>query len=159
MRNVLLGFAAILCVVGLSAHSQVGGREPQAARQPKTAGPVGKFMQAKLEHSQKVLEGLALRDFPRIATNARELAALSQAAEWHVFDTEDYVRQSQEFRRTALTLEKTAQERNLDGVALAYLDLTMKCVACHKYVRGVRMAGLDSGDTERAVLAMEIFLR
>jgi len=103
-------------------------------------------MRAKLEHSQKILEGLALRKHDQIAKSAKELVALSNAAEWQVFDTEDYLQHSKEFRRSAAALEKAAQERNLDGAALAYMDLTLKCVNCHKYVRGVRMAHIDLQD-------------
>ena len=30
-----------------------------------------------------------------------------------------------------------------DATVLAYMDVTMKCVNCHKYVRSIRMAKLD----------------
>ena len=43
----------------------------------------------------------------------------------------------------ALPLAQKARDRNLDGAALAYVDLTLACVKCHKYVREVRMTRLD----------------
>jgi hypothetical protein len=57
-----------------------------------------------------------------------------------VLQTPEYLQQSQDFRRTADAVTEAAKKKNLDGTALAYVELTMKCINCHKYVRGVRMA-------------------
>lgn len=110
---------------------------------PAPPNDVGEFMRLKLEHSQKVLEGLALEDFPMIAKNAQDISLLSQAASWQVLQTPEYLEHSNEFRRSADALTRAAQEKNLDGAALAYVAMTMKCVTCHKYVRGIRMARLE----------------
>ena len=96
---------------------------------------VADFMRAKLGHSQHVLEGLALEDYDLIARGAQELALASQASSWQVLQTEEYARQSAEFRRSCDTLRGAAKARNLDGAALAWMEVTMKCVQCHKYVR------------------------
>jgi hypothetical protein len=106
----------------------------QDAAAPK-ADDVGPFMRAKLAHAQDVLAGLALEDYDAIARGAQELALASQAASWQVLQTAEYARQSAEFRRSCETLKKTAKEGNLDGAALAWMEVTMKCVQCHKYVR------------------------
>lgn len=102
------------------------------------------FMRAKLEHSQKVLEGLTMEDFDKIAKHAQEMSLLSQASTWQVLQTPEYHDRSVEFRRSVDTLTEAAKKKNLDGAALAYVDVTMKCVSCHKYVRKVRMARLDA---------------
>jgi hypothetical protein len=52
--------------------------------------------------------------------------------------TEDYARQSADFRRSCDSLRKAAKAKNLDGAALAWMEVTMKCVQCHKYVRDER---------------------
>ncbi len=101
------------------------------------------FMRVKLTHSQKVLEGLTTNDFDLISKSAAELKLLSQSSAWEVMTTEDYIAQSSEFRRATEALSKAAEKKNLDAAALAYMDVTMKCVNCHKYVRGVRTAGPD----------------
>jgi len=72
-----------------------------------------------------------------------KLTALSDAAEFKVFQTPDYRTYSAEFRRTADLLAKMAEAKNLDGCALNYVQLTMNCVNCHKYVRSTRLARLD----------------
>ncbi len=104
------------------------------------------FMRVKLAHSQKVLEGLATEDFDEIAKNAQAMSLLSQATNWQVLQTPEYLQQSQDFRRTADALTDAAKKKNLDGAALAYVELTMKCINCHKYVRGTRMAGNEPRD-------------
>jgi cytochrome c556 len=96
---------------------------------------VAVFMRAKLAHSQNVLEGLALEDYDLIARGAHDLALASQASSWQVLQTEDYARQSAEFRRSCDALRTAAKAKNLDGAALAWMEVTMKCVQCHKYVR------------------------
>jgi hypothetical protein len=112
-----------------------------AAQEP-TVQPdkVAAFMRAKLAHSQNVLEGLAVEDFDLIDRGANDLALASQASSWQVLQTADYARHSDEFRRSCNALRSAAKARNLDGAALAWMEVTMKCIQCHKYVR----------DTERS---------
>lgn len=96
---------------------------------------VADFMRAKLGHAQHVLEGLSLEDYDLIARGAQELALASQASSWQVLQTEEYARQSAEFRRSCDSLRAAAKAKNLDGAALAWMEVTMKCIQCHKYVR------------------------
>jgi len=98
------------------------------------------FMRAKLNHAQRVLEGLAIEDYDAIAKSSQQLSLLSNAAQWQVFQTPEYVRRSAEFRDAADALTKSARDKNLDGAALNYVKLTMRCVECHKYVRTVGQA-------------------
>ena len=98
------------------------------------------FMRVKLEHSKKVLEGLTTEDLDLVAKNAQAMSLLSQEATWQVLQTQEYAHRSQDFRRTADTLTQAAKKKNLDGAALAYVELTMKCIDCHKYVRDLRQA-------------------
>lgn len=113
--------------------------------EPKRIAPnqSAAFMRLKLEHSQKVLEGLTLEDFELTAKHAQQIALLTEDETWKVFQTLEYRHHSAEFQRIANELTKQAQKKNLDGAALAYVQMTMSCVNCHKYVRGVRMARVD----------------
>ena len=113
---------------------------PLHSQQPNN---VKTFMHAKLEHSQKVLESLATEDFKGLRKHSQEMSLLSQAAQWQVLQTREYLRHSREFRRNADALTKAGQEKNLDGAVLAFVQLTMNCVNCHKYVRNTRAAGRD----------------
>lgn len=116
--------------------------EPAADRKTQVPKPndVSAFMRLKLNHSQKVLEGVALEDFELIAKNAQQMGLLAQDENWQVLQTPEYRHHSADFQRIAADLTKAAQAKNLDGAAFAYVQLTMSCVNCHKYTRGVRMA-------------------
>jgi len=103
---------------------------------------VAKIMAQKLKASQILLEGLALGDFDKIGNNAEKLIQLSKTEEWMVLKTPRYEVHSNEFRRAAEAIVQKAKAKNLDGVAYAYVDLTMTCVRCHQYVREVRDASL-----------------
>ena len=124
---------AVLFAVSLVA---VSGRSEQPNR---TAA----FMKLKLNHAQTLLEGISLEDFASIEKNAQQLSLLSQDERWQILQTPEYLQYSIEFRRTADALGAAARKNNLDGTALAYVALTLKCVECHKHVRDVRRASLD----------------
>ncbi|MCE9525414.1 MAG: hypothetical protein K8R36_05105 [Planctomycetales bacterium] len=104
---------------------------------------VAVFMKAKLNHSQQVLKGLALEDFDLIAKNAQAMSLLCEDENWMVLQTPEYRERSTEFRRSVDTITEAAKKKNLEAAALGYVDATMKCVTCHKYVRKVRMAKLE----------------
>ena len=99
-----------------------------------------KLMAKKLDSSKNLFEGIALANYKKIASSADQLVQLSRQDEWFVFKTPRYENFSNDFRRAAETIAQKANEKNLDGVTLAYFDLTMSCVRCHKYVREVRDA-------------------
>ena len=130
-----LAVAAGIVVLAVAA---VTGSRPTADESTTRPDQVAVFMRAKLAHSQNVLEGLAVEDYDLIDKGAQELSLASEDASWQVLQTEDYARQSADFRRSCDSLRKAAKSRNLDGAALAWMEVTMKCVQCHKYVRDVR---------------------
>ena len=100
------------------------------------------LMQMKLQHAQKVLEGLALKDFAKVNKRAEELLLISNEVEWKVLKTPDYENYSNAFRRGARALMKNAKDENLDACALSYVEMTLSCVQCHKHVREVRSTWL-----------------
>ncbi|HXG08220.1 MAG TPA: hypothetical protein VNK04_00360 [Gemmataceae bacterium] len=137
---VILALAAAM--PALRGHGQEPKKEPKKL-DDAIAKDLSDLMKRKLEHSQKVLEGVALNDFNKIAKHADELIFISKRAEWKVLKTPQYELHSNEFRRTAEELVQKAKDKNLDGAALAYVDLTLTCVKCHKHVREVRNVRFD----------------
>ncbi len=127
-------------VIGLALVIAVGSLLAQS----KSLSPTKQFMRQKLEHTQRVLEGISLEDFELIAAHARKLSAMSQEASWRAFENPEYIRCSDNFRRDVDALNKAAAGRNLDGATLAYVKMTMSCVECHKFVRGKKVAELKS---------------
>ncbi len=124
----LLGAAALAAAVTTVAPAQ----------DPKEIKEVGAFMSAKLTYAHQVLEGLTLEDFTAIERSAQQMALLSQDASWNVLETAEYYQRSTDFRRSAQELAAAARKKNLDGAALAYMGVTLKCIECHRYVRAVQ---------------------
>jgi hypothetical protein len=93
------------------------------------------FMKLKLQNAQAVLEGLAVGDFKKIETGSEYLWMLSKKTQFQHRHTPEYKQYSDAFGRNAETLVKMAGEKNLDGAARAYVQLTMNCVDCHKHLR------------------------
>lgn len=139
MRRIL----TLIVVCALAVGGAVAlTAEPVKDKEP-AATNIGTFMRLKLSHSQQVLEGIALEDFEQIAKHAQSMRLLSEDEKWMVFQTPEYRQHSQEFQQICRKLQTSAEARNLDGAALAYVQMTMSCVNCHKYTRGIRMASLQ----------------
>ena len=108
----------------------------------RQSDPLETIMQWKLGYAHNLLQALILEDFEAMDRNSERLQRLSEASNWNVIRTHDYTRHSSEFRRAVDALKTAAQEKDLDAAALAYVEMTLKCLQCHKYVRGVDRAGL-----------------
>ena len=133
-KNLITAVAVLVMAVGVPlvpGHAQ------------KSDKPLKALMMCKLTNSEKILEGLTLNDFDKVSKHAENLIEISKAVEWQVLKTPDYELYSNQFRRNCQSLIKQAKAKNTDGVALAYVDMTLTCVKCHQHVREVRMARLD----------------
>jgi hypothetical protein len=93
------------------------------------------LMRSKLEHSKNILEGLAMEDFQAISKGAKSMRNLTVLEGWFRADTARYKAQLYAFWLANDALVQAADEKNLDGAALAYTQLTISCVNCHKHVR------------------------
>lgn len=111
---------------------------------------LSKFMRAKLQHAQKLIESLAVEDYEAMAKSSQEMSLLTLAEQWQVLQTADYLHESMAFRRSSDAMTAAAKKKNLDGAALAYVEMTMQCVKCHKMVRHAKMASLDPADFKNA---------
>jgi hypothetical protein len=106
---------------------------------------LNQLMIDKLQNSQKLLEGIALAKFDKIEKHANELVRISKTAEWLAQKTPRYEQFSSEFQQAAEEIARKAKAKNMDGVTLAYFDLTKSCVRCHQHLREVRDARLPGG--------------
>ena len=106
------------------------------AQEPQLPLETRNFMQAKLKHSQKILEGLATENFVLITKHAQEMSLLSLESHWNVLRTQRYIEESADFRHAIQRLVEAANEKKIEAAALGYVDVTLKCIHCHTYVRG-----------------------
>ena len=160
--SVAAGVAAVSCASSHSAKtSQTGsntGDKEHFDEQFETPPPrdsVPEVMQAKLAHSQAVLEGLVLADFAQVETNAMALQRISEGSDWLVHDSATYFEFSAEFRRVCDDMINHARARDVRAAARDYANLTNSCVACHEFLRAERQSKDMPGrmslllDTER----------
>jgi hypothetical protein len=122
-RSTSLAVLAAMGGIGL-----LGGAEQPPAK-PKT------LMQRKLDHAQRMLEGLAVEDYALIAQHARAMNDLGLLEKSRHAESMSYQTQLQVFRFANDELVRLAEEKNLEGALLAYTQMTISCVNCHKYLR------------------------
>ena len=136
-------------VVALAAFALGHGRAedlpkkaPAPAAKPAEPPKEPTVMQRKLAHAQKVLEGLATEDYGKIGKNADGLLDCVKDATWKIAQTDRYVLYSDDFRRGVEGMRKAAKDKKIDAAALAYVDITLTCVKCHRYLRdeGIALA-------------------
>lgn len=100
----------------------------------KLSVDTAKIMKKKLHLSHEVLSGVAQEDFQSISTNADELLKLAKF-QWIKNETPEYRSQLKDFWLVIQELKTSADEKNSDGTTLAYIQMTLCCVKCHKYLR------------------------
>ena len=131
---------------GPLAQGQTGAEGVQA-RAVAQAQPKDKdrdlqtFMRMKLTASEQILEGLCQDDMALVIKGARQLHDMSDAERWRVSNDIVYKQFSDEFRQTTSDLMKAAEEKNPDRVLIKWIDATVSCMDCHRFVRGMRIAG------------------
>jgi hypothetical protein len=131
------GIALVVLMLGFASGE---ADQPPKEKEVESKNPKVMVMQKKLSQSQKLLEGLAIQDFDKMTAAANELAELRKQAAWMVLKTREYEMYSDEFLRRIEAAQQAAKAKNIDAAALAYVDMTLTCVKCHKYVRDQRIA-------------------
>jgi hypothetical protein len=126
---------------GVSGKEKPKGEVPNAKLDQKLDLSLEQFMRQKLEACGNILEGLTSEDSDLVLDGAKTLNEMSKAEKWHVKNDVLYRQLSNEFQRTTKGLVDAAQERKFDTAALRWMDTTMKCLECHRFVRGTRVAG------------------
>jgi len=131
--------AVALCVVGVTAVTWNGEGRSQAEDKkkepPKKSAVMQAFMKAKLVQAQGILEGLTVEDFDQIERNATAMFLLTKAEQWNASKDPQFIQHSKEFERATTQLAKYARDKNLDGASLMYVQLTLNCIECHRFVR------------------------
>jgi hypothetical protein len=128
MIRILLA-AAVIGVVVTGAARAIGQEEEKEH-------PTSYWMQKKLEYSQEILNGLATEDFPEIRKSAAAMKRLSRIEGFvRRTDTKQYRTQLHIFDFANNELLQAAEDKNIERAALAFTQLTLSCVNCHKAIR------------------------
>lgn len=97
--------------------------------------PIQQLMRAKTRYAHRLLDAIVMEDFVTIRDQAFRLKAVAETGDFQVLDTPEYVRQNDAFIEATDRLIDAAREESGDAAALAYMDITLKCVHCHHYLR------------------------
>lgn len=119
-----------LSLVGLLVLPAVGQDDPDQQ---------SFWMRKKLEFSQSILAGLATADFDAIAksaTSMKNLTLIERMA--RRTDAEDYRMQLGVFQFANNELIRAAKKKDVDSATVAFTQLTLSCVNCHKLLRDGR---------------------
>jgi hypothetical protein len=119
------------------AAAQNGGK---AEQQDEPRKRLSKFMRQKLEASSTVLEGLCTEDLELVSKGSKVLLQMSHEERWRVSADMLYRRYSNEFSAAVEELLKESEDQDMDGTSLAWVNVTMKCLKCHEWVRSTVIA-------------------
>jgi len=111
------------------------------ATMPHQGTALDHVMRQKLQHTQKILEAVVTSDWINLEASSRELEGVVNSPGWAILRYPEYQPRSAAFIRAIRTLHTAAAQRDLDATPKAYVDVTMQCVECHRYLARARIAG------------------
>lgn len=151
----VLGAAAALFLQGALAQEKPRAAQPAGAAPAIGAAPKGgiertaelqKFMRKKLDASNKILEGLTTENSGLVKEGADDLATMCDAEQWRISKDVMYRQFSEDFQRATRSLGESAKASDLDKALIRWMDVTMQCIDCHRFVRDKLIAGQPATD-------------
>ncbi len=107
---------------------------------PAQGPELSSVMHQKLVHAQKILEAVVTSNWVSLETHSRELEQLTNDPRWTALKYPEYVRHSGAFIRAVQALHTAAAQRDLEKSPRAYIEVTLQCVECHRYLARARIA-------------------
>lgn len=153
---ITLGLGLVLLLASARPSRLISSSEAQdpkpAKEQPPVAGDgsadkkdepgkgLERFMRQKLQASNLILEGLCTEDMKKVSDGSSTLMKMSGEENWRVSNDMMYRRYSKEFVHAVEELQKEAEDNDMDGTSMAWVNVTMKCLKCHEWVRNTVLA-------------------
>lgn len=126
MRRIVLAlFVAVACL---------GSTALAADKEPENTDP-SFWMQKKLEYTQNILAGIAKEDYDEINKNAMAMGGLNRIESFVRGRTPGYRTQLRVFQFANDELIRQANKENLEGATMAFTQMTISCVNCHKELK------------------------
>ena len=119
----LLNNLGVLCILSMVSSALAAQTSTQV------------LMRQKLENIHGLLEGLIREDYVLLQKNAMTLENISKVTTWHKQEDPAFLNRAQSFQHSAQFLVEQARAKNLEGVAIGYIRLTLDCMQCHNFVR------------------------
>lgn len=96
------------------------------------------WMEQKLRLSKDLLTGLANGDFETIGKSAQIMRGLNRVEKFVRRGPEGYRDHLRQFNMANQALVDAATEENLEAATLAFNQMTISCVNCHKHLRAAQ---------------------
>ncbi|MGB7329228.1 MAG: hypothetical protein WBD31_30380 [Rubripirellula sp.] len=127
----------LFCMLGTHSFAQESATKPDDDVVPVESDetPLDFWMQKKLGYSSEILKGLALGDFDLVESSARHLRVLNRIEGFVRSRNPDYRTNINLFERSTNEVIRQAKAENIEGVTLAYHQMTLSCVRCHQTLR------------------------
>ncbi len=115
---------------------QAGGDKKPDEPKPLKLMTRQEAMLLKLRSAQAILEGIALSDYAKIQAAADRMIQISNAADFiNAYQGKEYLFHVELMRRPSEDISKKSKDKNIDGVMVAYNELTLSCLKCHQAMR------------------------
>jgi len=131
MRLATIALTLAITLPGVFAQNPE--QRPKGDKEKKEQ-PVS-VMRQKLDYANRILAGIATEDFDAIRQNAEAMQRIVRLKEFDRSKSTEYRAQLLIFDFATAELLRHAKKENRDGAALAYTQLTLSCVNCHKRLR------------------------
>ena len=128
-RKILVMIAGCIAAGALIGVANLSSQEVQL--QTSKAG----IMRMKLEPAKSILEGIAVGNYQAVRRSTEQIRLLTLDENWMHIQSESYREQTKNFERSLNLLKRMCDEKDMDGVTLAYMQVTMRCVECHRSLR------------------------
>lgn len=96
-------------------------------------------MRAKLDHSQRILEGVVTSNWQLLETESRQMALVVRDPAWQSLVMPEFTRHTEAFLRATDDLTEAAKSRDLERASLGFISLSTSCVNCHRYLARARI--------------------
>jgi hypothetical protein len=125
----------ILCLFLIVSAASVAARGEEQTADKNQSQPTNFWMRKKLEYSQNILAGITSADLDKVVANAEAMRKLSAIEGFLHGQTPGYRTQLHIFEESADEIIRQGKKDNVEGAALAFTQLTISCVNCHKQLR------------------------
>ncbi len=134
MKRAIIGSFLLAGIIFISvARTADEPKKSEPSKEDKAK--LHTLMLRKLDCAKNLLEAITKRDHKTVKKNADTLVEITKDPAWKALSTEEYQTFTDDFRHNAEMLAKNAKDENYDGASLTYVELTMSCLNCHKYMR------------------------
>ncbi len=134
LKSVALVILVLTLMVFL-LYRAAAAQDENAPAKTEKEGSV--WMQHKAGLAHGIMTGLTKGDFEKIKQSATLMNVLSYFEGYSRSNHPDYRRQLSQFDAANRELIRMADAKNLEGATLAFNQLTVSCVYCHKRLRDV----------------------